>query len=293
MRKYAILLFIPLLSLVFKSYAQFEVETKTIVYKEINGAKLEMDIYRPKVLMSKMPAIVFFFGGGWVKGSPKQFELQARYLASRGIIAVCPDYRVKSRNNTTPFESVKDARSAMRYLKENAETLNIDPKRIVASGGSAGGHLAASTALLDKINEETDNPDISPSPMALVLFNPVVDTGKKGYGQSKVEGHEFEISPVHHIMAGTPPTLIMHGKRDTVVSYENVSRFKNTMKQMGNKCKLVGYKNQGHGFYSFSKSPKYFLKTLSQAEYFLDELGLLQGESWLKKYVKSVEKPLP
>jgi len=72
--------------------------------------------------------------------------------------------------------------------------MGIDTSRIIASGGSAGGHLAACTALIDEINEETDDLSVSPVPFALVLFNPVVDTGKLGYGQEKLKGREFEIS---------------------------------------------------------------------------------------------------
>mgnify|MGYP002795224767 FL=1 len=122
---------------------------------------------------------MFFFGGGWVGGDPSQFELQAEYLATRGIIAFCPDYRTRSRHSTSPFESVMDAKSAMRYLKLHGAELGIDTSKIVASGGSAGGHLAASTAVIKNINESTDNLSISSVPFALVLFNPVLDTGTK------------------------------------------------------------------------------------------------------------------
>ena len=127
--------------------------------------------------------------------------------------------------------------------------MGIDTSRIVASGGSAGGHLAACTATIDGVNEESDDFSVSPKPMALILFNPVVDTGKRGYGQEKLEGREFEISPVHHITPGVPPTLIMHGKADSTVPYENVVRFKHSMMQEGNKCILVGYKKSGTWFF--------------------------------------------
>jgi acetyl esterase len=240
----------------------------------------------------KLPAIVFFFGGGWVKGSPEQFRLQSEYLATRGIVAFCPDYRTKSRNSTTPFESVQDAKSAIRYLKIHGAELGIDITKIVASGGSAGGHLAASTALIDNVNEATDDVSVSSIPMALVLFNPVVDTGKKGYGQEKLAGREFELSPVHHITPDVPETLIMHGKADTTVPYENVHRFNYLMKQQGNKCILVGYKKQEHGFFNYSRSPKYFKKTLMRTEDFLEEQNLLKGESWINEYCKGLDKNL-
>ncbi len=268
----------------------FTVKTDSLIYKEIDGYSLKMIIYKPEWNANvNLPAIVFFFGGGWVGGNPSHFQLQAKYLASRGMVAVCPDYRTKNRHNTTPFESIKDAKSAMRYLKIHGTEMGIDTSRIVASGGSSGGHLAACTAIIDGVNQESDNLSVSPKPMALILFNPVVDTGKRGYGQEKLEGREFEISPVHHVTAGVPPTLIMHGKADSTVPYENVVRFKHSMMQEGNKCILTGYKKQEHGFFNFSKKPKFFKKTLQKTEWFLDEYNLLKGSSWLNKYIKEIE----
>lgn len=275
----------------FQLFSQnYKVEKRSFVYKNINGIALEMVMYKPQVSSSvKLPAIVFFFGGGWVGGSPEQFKLQAEYLATRGIVAFCPDYRTRSRFGTTPFESVMDAKSAIRYLKINGDELGIDINKIVASGGSAGGHLAVCTALIRNINESTDDLSVSSVPLALVLFNPVVDTGKKGYGQEKLAGREFELSPVHHITANVPNTLIMHGKADKTVPYENVHRFDYLMKQQNNKCILIGYKKQEHGFFNYNKSPKYFKKTLAKTESFLEENNLLTGESWLSEYCRELD----
>ncbi|MBT3383386.1 MAG: alpha/beta hydrolase [Prolixibacteraceae bacterium] len=268
----------------------YEYEKSTLTYKEIDGHLLEMIIYKPKMPTGiKLPAIVFFFGGGWVGGTTSHFELQAKYFATRGIVAICPDYRTYKSHKTTPFESVKDARSSMRYLKKYGSDLGIDTNKIVASGGSAGGHLAASTAIIDDINEESDDLLLSPKPFALALFNPVVDTGKKGYGKEKMNGREFEISPVHQITSELPPTIILHGKNDKTVPYENVVRFKHLMKQEGNKCILVGYKKQEHGFFNYNKKPKYFKKTLLKTESFLEDYNLLKGESWVKKYYKELK----
>lgn len=267
----------------------YEIEQRTLIYKKTGDIELEMVVYEPEMNGDvPLPAIVFFFGGGWVSGTPAHFRHQAEYFASRGMIAICPDYRTKSKHGTSPFESVKDARSAMRYLKKNGAKMGIDTSRIIASGGSAGGHLAACTALIDEINEETDDLSVSPVPFALVLFNPVVDTGKLGYGQEKLKGREFEISPVHHISPGVPPTLIMHGKKDTTVPYENVKRFKEVMKQEGNQCILKGYRKQSHGFFNYSKNPRFFNKTLRQTETFLEEKIILRGDSWRKEYVESL-----
>ncbi len=292
MKRSFISLFFLLVFFGYQLVAQnYKVEKSDFIYKTVDGVTLSMTMYKPVVTSTvKLPAIVFFFGGGWVGGNPGQFQFQAEYLASRGMVAFCPDYRTKSRHSTTPFECVKDAKSAIRYLKIHGEELGIDSNKIVASGGSAGGHLAACTAVIENVNETTDDLLVSSVPMALVLFNPVVDTGKKGYGQEKLAGREFELSPVHHITPNVPVTLIMHGKADTLVPYENVHRFNYLMKQQGNKCTLIGYKKQGHGFFNYNKSPKYFKKTLMQTETFLDENKLLRGQSWLGEYCKGLGK---
>lgn len=269
----------------------YKVDKSSFIYKEIKGVSLEMTMYKPQVSSNtKLPAVIFFFGGGWVGGSPAQFELQAEYLATRGIVAFCADYRTKSRHSTTPFESVMDAKSAVRYLKSHGNELGIDTGRIVASGGSAGGHLAACTAVIKNVNEASDDLSVSSVPKVLVLFNPVLDTGKKGYGREKLDGREFELSPVHHITASVPSTLIMHGMADKTVPYENSVRFNYLMKQQGNKSILVGYKKQDHGFFNYNRSPKYFKKTLSKTEIFLEENGFLRGESWLNSYCKELAK---
>ena len=144
------------------------------IYKRVDDVALSLNVFRPEA-SGPRPAIVFFFGGGWRAGSPSQFEPHARHWQARGLVTVLVDYRVASRHETTPIEAVKDARSAMRFVRQNAERLGVDPRRIVASGGSAGGHLAAAAALASDVNEGTDPVSVSARPNALILFNPALD----------------------------------------------------------------------------------------------------------------------
>ena len=133
------------------------------VYKEASGTKLRLYIFNPAghKPADNRPAIVFFFGGGWNGGTPKQFEPHARYLASRGMVALLADYRVKSRQGTSPFECVKDGKSAVRWIRKNSSRLGIDPSRIAAGGGSAGGHVAAATGTVPGLEEKGEDPSIS------------------------------------------------------------------------------------------------------------------------------------
>src|SRR6478672_10856667 len=113
-----------------------EVET----YKTVADAKLNLYVYYPSghKPTDKRAAIVFFFGGGWQNGSPGQFEQHCKHLASRGMVAITADYRVASRPQVKAVECVKDAKSAIRYVRKEAARLGVDPNRIAAGGGSAG-----------------------------------------------------------------------------------------------------------------------------------------------------------
>ena len=254
------------------------------VYKTTGDAKLPLLIYEPKGHQptDKRPAIVFFFGGGWKGGSTRQFDRHARYLASRGIVAVTAEYRTKKSHGVEPFACVADAKSAMRYARANAAKLGIDPDRLAAGGGSAGGHLAAATAFLDGFDDPADDKAVSPKPNALVLFNPVIDTTEKGYGASRLGDRKVAFSPVHHVEKGAPPAIVFHGTADTTVPFENVQRFESRMKAVGARCELVAFEGKGHGFFNYGRDGnKAFVATVRAADRFLASLGWLEGEPTL------------
>ena len=127
------------------------------------------------------------------------------------------DYRVKSRHGTTPFECVKDGKSAVRWLRANADRLGIDPNRIAAGGGSAGGHVAAATGNVPGLEEPGEELHVSSVPNALLLFNPVYDNGPGGYGHERVRDRFHEISPLHNIKPGAPPTIVFLGTDNALV----------------------------------------------------------------------------
>ncbi|MEL7267636.1 MAG: carboxylesterase family protein, partial [Planctomycetota bacterium] len=102
---------------------------RVVLYKTTKQAKLRLNMFLPPDHRAhdSRPAIVFFFGGGWVGGSPSQFYGQCKALADIGVVAISAEYRVRSRNKTTPKECVADGKSAMRYVRANAAQLGIDP----------------------------------------------------------------------------------------------------------------------------------------------------------------------
>lgn len=253
--------------------------SRIIPFKITPQDTLQLHVFDPPTeAASPRPAIVFFFGGGWVSGSPGQFYKQAAYFASRGMVAISASYRVKSRHDTTPFESVADAKSAIRWVRLHADELGVDPNKIVAAGGSAGGHVAAATALFDRHDDPADSLSISSKPAALVLFNPVLDTSEKGFGQDRIGDRALELSPVHQVKPDQVPTLIFHGTADTTVPFENAQRFCMAMTNAGNACKLLSFDGMGHGFFNADRhGNKPYVATVRAADEFLIGLGILSG----------------
>ena len=147
------------------SYPPTFKDARVETYRKIGSTELKLWIFGESDPKAKKPAIVFFFGGGWHGGSPAQFENQARHFAKRGMIAITADYRVKSRHGVQVVECVKDAKAAIAWVRENAQRLGIDPDKIAASGGSAGGHLAACTGTISGFGSDE-------RPNAMILFNP-------------------------------------------------------------------------------------------------------------------------
>lgn len=228
---------------------------RLIPYKSVDGVKLKLHVFEPEGLKASdhRSAIVFFFGGGWSGGDAKQFYQQARATSDRGMVAISADYRVKSRNKATPFECVKDGKSAIRWVREHAAELGVNPERIVAAGGSAGGHVAACTSVIEGHDEKGENMAVSSAPDAMILFNPVIDTTEKGYGATRfAPEQQTELSPCHHVRKGLVPTILFHGTADHTVPFENVERFTRLMQEAGNECVLVTFEGKDHGFFNGS-----------------------------------------
>jgi len=256
---------------------------ETFLYKQLDTTQLFMEVYYPEQMnpQESYPAMIFFFGGGWNSGSKVQFEHQAAYFTKRGLVCFLVDYRTKNANQTSPYESVKDAKSAMRYLRENASKFHIAPDKIIASGGSAGAHLAAATALIEDYNESTDKLEISPVPNALILFNPVIDNGPGGYGYERIGDQYKNFSPLHNIKSGAPPTLFLLGTNDNLVPVVTAQYYQMVMEKVGSRCDLILYQDQPHGFFNYTNF-EYYKKTVQASDDFLQSLGYLQKDLEVK-----------
>ena len=253
------------------------------VYKSASGDDLWIYRFDPAdhdLKNDKRPAVVFFFGGGWNGGTVTQFEQHSKYLASRGMVAFVADYRVKSRQKTGPDACVADGKSAVRWVRKNAERLGVDPARIAAGGGSAGGHVAATTGICDGLDDAAERDSrISSKADALLLFTPVYDDSPKGYGHDRAKQWFPAISPAHNITKDDPPTIVFLGSKDSLVPVSTAKKFDADLKAAGVKSEVWIYEGQPHGFFNESKSKESFLDTVLKMDAFLVSLGWLDGEA--------------
>lgn len=252
-----------------------------IPYKTINDRELTLHLFKPKdwAAKDKRPAHVVIHGGGWRSNNATRFYPYANSLVSEGYVGVSIDYRLASRNQkqdnpTTVFDCVKDARAAVRYIRKHADELGIDPNRIAVAGGSAGAHLALSTALFDSIDHDDEDRKTSCRPDALILYFAVLDTSKQGYGNAFIGPRWKELSPRHHINKTMPPTLIFHGDNDRVAKMPILSDFIKRLKDNQVPHQLILEKGGVHGH--LNADLKLFDKAKTQTLNFLNQHGFAE-----------------
>jgi acetyl esterase/lipase len=253
--------------------------TRVVVYKTVGDRDLHLNIFEPQGFRrsDRRACFLTIHGGGWTGLEPRRQYPFAAHFAKLGMVSIAVEYRLFKRGSgTTVFDCVKDSRSAMRYVRTHARELGIDPEKIIANGGSAGGHLAAGTALFDGVDEAGEDTSVSSVPNALVLFFPVIDTSTEGYGNAKIGSQWQELSPLHRVRPGAPPTILFHGTGDTVTPFAGAQAFHDAMLEAGNRCELVPTAGAVHGY--LMRDRVMYEETLRRTEAFLATLGVLKED---------------
>jgi acetyl esterase len=236
---------------------------------------LSLHVFQPNGWKAgdKRVGYISIHGGGWTGMGPERMYAFADHYAKLGLVSISVQYRLASvKTNTMVFDCVKDVRSAVRYVRAHAAELGIDPSKVIVSGGSAGGHLAASTAMFD-VNEDSDDLKISPIPNALILLFPVIDTSKDGYGNAKIGERWKELSPAHNVRPSLPPTITFHGTGDITTPFKGAQIFHDAMLKAGNRSELVVNEGGVHGY--LMRTQPLFEECLAKSDAFLKSLSLL------------------
>jgi len=262
--------------------------TPDVAYAEAGGEVLRLDLYRPEKSAGPHPAAVFVHGGGWSAGDKSNFRRQAARLAARGFVTVSINYRLAPRAEYPA--ALHDCKAAVRWLRAHARDYGVDPDRIAAVGGSAGGQLVAllgTTADRKEFEGEVGVTGVSSRVAAVVAFNPVVDlvpvgTGDNPEGRSITVGYLgcvpaanparwAEASPINHVRSGVVPFLILHGNADRLVPYPSSVEMVRRLQAAGGRAELFTATGAPHGFYH---APPWFEPATGRMIAFLErELG--------------------
>tara|TARA_Y100000814_G_scaffold96988_1_gene67166 strand:- start:266 stop:1108 length:843 start_codon:yes stop_codon:yes gene_type:complete len=274
----SILLIFGLLQLNYSQNKIQQIKPEKILYKSTNEGELNLFVYKPSEfdIKKKYSCIVFFHGGGWNSGTPEQFQRQSRYFASRGMLAVSVEYRIKNEHGTSPIQAMEDAKSAIRFIRSNAKLFSINPNRIATAGGSAGGHLAAVAGNIDLFDNSDEDLTISSKPNLLILYNPVIDFGARKWLWIN---NASDASPIHNISKGSPPTIILTGTNDKIVPVESIMNYKKIMESVGSRCDVILYEGAEHAFFNTGDD---FIDTVFQTDIFLKSNGYLSGPPTIK-----------
>lgn len=238
---------------------------RDLTYCIAGGIELKMDIYFPSPLPSKpVPVTIYVHGGSWSGGDKTRGEgtLEVPELTRRGYIVAAVNYRLAPKFKFPA--QIEDVKCAVRYLRANADLLNIDPNRIGAWGGSAGGHLVALAGLAGPIAGFEGNGgfgNTSSRVQAVVDFFGPADLTRADFAGNHAEVYRNvfgltsredpilkRASPVTYVSKDSPPFLLVHGSEDKIVLPNQSEELYSQLKAAGVPASLVIVRNGGHGF---------------------------------------------
>jgi acetyl esterase/lipase len=235
-----------------------------IEYSNPDNQHLQLDMARPAKGTGPFPAVVCIHGGGFRAGSRDGYLGLIRQLAAKGYVAVTVSYRLAPKYQFPA--AVHDVKAAVRFLRANAAKYGIDPNRIGATGGSAGGHLAlylGVTGGVASLEGDGGNAGVSSAVQSVVnVYGPSDFT--RSYGKSvdaaevlplflggnveKERKKHLIASPLYWVTPSAPPTLCIHGTVDPYVAYEQSVWIVDKLLAAGCEAELTTISGGGHGF---------------------------------------------
>ncbi|MCC7235151.1 MAG: alpha/beta hydrolase [Bryobacterales bacterium] len=252
-----------------------------IAYAEYPETKV--DVFKPAGWSAKgqpkHPGILVIHGGGWTGGTKE--SMVSRWVlpyVEKGFVAVNVEYRL-ARAAPAPA-AVEDVLRAAQWFQKNAKRLNVNKKKIVVTGGSAGGHLALMVGLTPKKAKLGKPAKVA----AVINFYGITDVGDQLQGPNmrpyavtwvpEQDGRfalADRVSPKTYVRRGLPPVLTIHGDLDPTVPYEHGTRITKALRDAGNDAELITVQGGKHGF-----PPEKMKELQEQIFAFLKQRGVMQ-----------------
>ena len=248
-------------------------EGKIYTYKAEARATRQIEIHFPKnhdASTESVPGIIMFHGGGWGGGERDQFRYLCHYFARRGLVAATVSYRLATKEDrgegSRKRVCITDAKSAVRWFKQHADELGIDSERIIAGGGSAGGHISLLATTNPGLNDPDDNMEYDTSVVAYLLFNPAL-----GIADTK----DPEVDFIQHLQPDFPPAIVFFGSEDKkwLAGWNRADEKMKLLKIQS--VELWIAKNQEHSF--FNQQPWKDI-TIHASDEFLTSRGFIDGK---------------
>lgn len=230
-----------------------------VVFGTGGGRDLRCNIYRPPDQRPNAPAVLLVHGGGWMQGDRSQLHGYGILLGRVGYLCVACEYRL-SGESKWPAQ-IHDVKAALRWMRANAGELGIDPEKIAVSGNSAGGHLAlivGGTPNLPEFEGDGGNAGVPTDVSAVIAFYAPAALANESAARDSMLGMLMGpnptpealrgVSPVSHVSANFPPTMLIHGTKDELVPTEASLRMYRDLSAAGVDTELHIFAGEPHGF---------------------------------------------
>ncbi len=208
------------------------IQHKDVIFKEVDGEKIGVDIYQPKGDNTENPLILIIHGGYWKAGDKFVHTQQGIEFAEMGYTVASVNYRLSAKHKFP--SNIEDIYDCINFLTKNASKYNIDPTRIVTYGGSAGGHLSAFIGLAANTEGRQYNEGINSDAIkGIISFYGMHDLTLPiqkehpytiqyiGKSFDEASASYRDASPIYHVDKNDPPVLLVHGTIDGSVSIKN------------------------------------------------------------------------
>lgn len=294
------------LGITFAQLLKAEPDFHAVTYKATDTQQLRLFMSKPQgwKAVDHRAVVMCIHGGAWLGGEARTLFPLAGYFTSRGAVGISIEYRLLTPDGVSLADCIADCKSAIRYIRAHSAELGINPDKIAVLGDSAGGHLAAALGMCDSVDAPGGDAAISAVPDAMILCNPIVDLTDGDWIKFVMRGETLAsspvarglhpgsaqlemacvLSPLFQVRAGQPPTLLMHGLDDRIVSPDQARKFAAAMESAGNRCDLVLIEKASHAFVipRYREPERVVVDALRRADAFLVSAGFLNGAPTLE-----------